>query len=95
MAGSGWLEQMSEGWGKGSTRRWRVVRAQVLKRDQYRCQLKLDVCTTIAECVHHLRGKRHGDDPEWLVAACNACNLKIGDPERVTKDPPMRPRMKW
>lgn len=86
---------MSEGWKNGSTRKWRKTRAGVLKRDQYRCQLKLEGCTTIADCVHHLRGKKHGDDPEHCVAACTHCNLKIGDPERVTADPPGRPRMKW
>lgn len=86
---------MSEGWANGSTRRWRKTRAAILKRDANRCQLHLDGCTTIADCVHHLRGKRHGDDPQWLVAACTHCNLKVGDPERTDRDPDIRPRTRW
>lgn len=66
----------------------------VLARDGQRCQLKLEGCTTKATCVHHTAGKAvTGDDPAHLVAACQNCNLKIGDPARY--DPPARPRTAW
>lgn len=85
---------MSEAWKGGSTAAWRKVRAYVLQRDQGRCQLKLDVCKTYADCVHHLVGRAiTGDNPEYLVASCTPCNLKIGNPAK--HDPPAAPRTKW
>lgn len=70
----------SRHWGGGSTRRWRQTRLAILKRDQWRCQINIpNVCTTRATCVHHIRGKQHGDDPQYLLASCQACNLHLGD----------------
>jgi 5-methylcytosine-specific restriction endonuclease McrA len=37
--------------------------------------------------VHHLAGKGAGDDPANLVAACQHCNLKVGDPTKHDPDP--------
>lgn len=86
---------MSKGWAGGSTRAWRRVRRVVLARDGYRCRLKIKgTCVGTATHVHHVRGKRHGDDPRWLVAACAPCNLKVGDPAR-TPDPPATPITQW
>ncbi|HEV8653324.1 MAG TPA: HNH endonuclease signature motif containing protein [Actinomycetes bacterium] len=84
---------MSRGWKGGSTRAWRRVRRQVLERDGYRCQLKLDVCTTRATTAHHVKGKAMGDDPRFLVAACQPCNLKVGDPTK--HDPAPLPWGGW
>lgn len=78
---------MSAGWAGGSTRAWRALRVTVLARDAFECKLQTDRCTLVATCVHHLRGKAYGDDPEYLVAACEPCNLKVGDPGRQA-DPP-------
>jgi hypothetical protein len=62
----------------------------VLERDAYRCQVKLDGCTHKATTVHHTAGKAAtGDDPRYLVAACEPCNLTVGDPSR--HDPEPRP----
>jgi 5-methylcytosine-specific restriction endonuclease McrA len=86
---------MSKSWASGSTRAWRKVRARVLARDGYRCRLQLPgVCTGRASHVHHLHGKARGDDPAYLVAACAACNLKVGDPTKAP-DPPCRPVTRW
>lgn len=73
---------MSRNWKGGSTTAWRRVRAVVLLRDSYRCQLRIpNVCTTEATQVHHLLGRDiSGDDPRYLVAACRPCNLKAGQP---------------
>jgi hypothetical protein len=82
----------SRHWAGGSTRAWRKVRKAVLDRDQWRCQLQIDgICKTRADCVHHVRGKQHGDDPAYLLSSCQACNLHIGDPERMEADPDPRP----
>jgi 5-methylcytosine-specific restriction endonuclease McrA len=78
---------VSTGWKGGSTRAWRRTRALVLKRDGHRCQLKLEGCETVATHAHHTKGKAHGDDPRFLVAACAPCNLKIGDPTKADPDP--------
>lgn len=61
----------------GSTRRWRKVRAAVLKRDNYRCHY----CGRSATTVDHLRPISRGgtDDEENLVAACADCNSLKGD----------------
>lgn len=48
----------------------------------------------VAGHAHHLDGKRNGDDPSRIVAACPACNLAIGDPARA-RDPEPRPRTQW
>lgn len=84
---------MSAGWSGGSTRAWRKVRQHVLERDRWRCQLKLDGCTTRATHVHHVHGKLAGDDPAGLVASCESCNLKLGDPTRA--DPEPRRATRW
>jgi 5-methylcytosine-specific restriction endonuclease McrA len=63
----------------------------VLARDGRRCQLQMDVCTTVATHVHHLVAREvAGDDPAHLVAACAPCNLKTGDPNRHDPEPNVR-----
>lgn len=85
---------MSKAWRNGSTSAWRKLRQVVLARDGYRCQLKVDGCTTVATHVHHVVGREAtGDDPRHLVAACASCNLQVGDPRRHNPRP--RPRTRW
>lgn len=90
---------MSRAWASGSTRGWRTTRAQVLARDGYLCQLRLEGCTTHAPQrgghVHHTLG-RHvtGDDPAHLVASCASCNIKAGDPTK-RPDPAPHARTRW
>jgi len=85
---------MSTAWASGSTAEWRRVRADVLKRDGYRCRLKLDGCTTVAEHVHHTLGREvSGDNPAHLLAACASCNQRAGDPRRADAEP--APRTRW
>jgi 5-methylcytosine-specific restriction endonuclease McrA len=85
---------MSNAWKRGSTRRWRKIRQWVLARDKYTCLLKLEGCTHKATQVHHVAGKKFGDDPALLVSACRPCNLKIGDPTKGN-DPPNKAVTKW
>jgi 5-methylcytosine-specific restriction endonuclease McrA len=94
---------MSEGWKSGSSRRWRRIRAGVLRRDRYRCQLQITgVCRIDAPLwgghVHHVHGKKQcggcrADDPSHLVAACAPCNLHLGEPSKG--DPPCKPMTSW
>jgi 5-methylcytosine-specific restriction endonuclease McrA len=91
----------------GSTRQWRKTRAYVLRRDRYRCQLRIKgICKVKADCVHHVDGKgSQMEDPSRLAAACTPCNLHIGDPTRPRRDPdsgkvthhdpPPAPRTAW
>lgn len=85
---------MSSHWKHGSTWAWRKLRAQILLRDLYRCQLRLPGCTDLATQVHHTLGKAAGDDPAHLVASCQGCNLKVGDPMK-SRNPAPRPMTKW
>jgi 5-methylcytosine-specific restriction endonuclease McrA len=82
---------VSKAWAKGSTRQWRKVRALVLARDAYRCQVRIEGCTGQASHVHHVHGRGvTGDDPRFLVASCQHCNLKIGDPTKLREPEPKR-----
>lgn len=64
------------------------MRAGVLARDQYRCQIRRPGCTGQATQVHHTVGRAvSGDDPAYLVAACRHCNLAVGEPKRTSPDP--------
>ncbi len=80
-------------WAKGSTPQWRRVRLQVLKRDNYQCQVKTKHCSYVATLVHHTLGKEvTGDDPAFLVACCRSCNVSVGTPKG---NPPPRTVTNW
>lgn len=90
---------MSRAWSKGSTTRWRKLRAAVLAENLAtaggRCTAAVPgVCTGLAEQVHHTLGRGiTGDDPRYLAAVCRACNLHIGEPGRISPEP--TPHSRW
>lgn len=94
---------MSEAWAGGSTRRWRRIRAHVLDRDGHICRNQIaTICTTTATHAHHTLGRSvTGDDPDYLVASCEPCNLHIGEPATHPDDCPLctarqpTPRTEW
>lgn len=84
---------VSRAWGRGSTRAWRKLRADVFEAQGTRCRLAIpNVCTGLATEVHHTRGKAYGDDPAYLVVACRPCNLHVGEPKQ---DPKPTQRTRW
>ena len=91
---------MSRSWAGGSTRRQRALHQAILAANRLenggRCQLTIKgTCTGQADQVHHTRGKAvTGDDPRYMVAACRACNLKVGNPARHARPRP-RPTSRW
>ena len=87
---------MSKTWERGSTTAWRKVRASVLLRDGHRCRVQIPgVCTGVATHAHHVMGRAvTGDDPRYIVAACQPCNLKVGDPMKAA-DPPCVAVTRW
>jgi 5-methylcytosine-specific restriction endonuclease McrA len=73
---------MSEAWTKGSTTRWRIYRAEILRRDHYLCQIGSPGCTTQAPLVGghvdhitplSLGGQKY--DRANCRASCSNCNL--------------------
>lgn len=84
---------------RGSTRRWRRLRAYVLNRDGHACRFILEggaVCGAYANHVHHIYG-RSDERPEHLAAACAFHNLAKGDEHglHVRTGPENRHRHEW
>lgn len=78
-------------WNTLASRQRARIRRIVLDRDNYRCQLRLDGCTTIATTVDHIRDRAvAGDGPDNLRAACAWCNSSRGEPGRDDPDPVTR-----
>lgn len=81
----------TRGWaGSGSTTRWRQVRALVLARDGYQCQIKGPRCTGVADTVDHIVALKDGGamyDPAGLRAACLRCNAGRRDDPTTAPDP--------
>lgn len=84
---------MSRSWAGGSTRQWRRVRSLTYANQGRTCALGLEGCTSWADQVHHVEGKRRGDHGR-TVPACGPCNRKVGDPT-VVDDPRPRPVTQW
>ena len=82
---------MSRAWGKGSTTRWRRIRAAVLRRDKHRCTINAPGCTGRATHADHivLRSMGGDDSLDNLRAACESCNLGRA---RATPQPEPAPR---
>jgi len=58
------------------TRNWRALRAYILQRDSYRCQIASEICTVYADTVDHIVERSRGgeDVPANLRACCRACH---------------------
>ncbi len=63
------------------TRAWRKIRAVVLERDRWECQLEYPGCQGRATHVDHVLPIRFGGTNSLanLRAACRSCNLRRGD----------------
>jgi 5-methylcytosine-specific restriction protein A len=61
------------------TRQWQDLRAAILERDHYTCQINGPRCTTVATAVDHIIARSLGGaffDEANLRAACVACNSR-------------------
>jgi 5-methylcytosine-specific restriction endonuclease McrA len=78
-------------WSGLSSRERARVRAAVLARDGYRCQIRTPgICTTIATTYDHVVDRAvAGDGLDNGRAACGPCNFSRGKPGR--EDPEPRP----
>lgn len=57
--------------------RWVPVRAAVLERDRFLCQIRGPGCTGVADEVDHIVPRSEGGalyDPDNLRASCGTCN---------------------
>ena len=70
---------------RGYGSQWRKIRTQVLKRDDYLCQVCLSkgVYTQATE-VDHIKNKANGgtDSPDNLQAICSPCHKEKTQSER-------------
>jgi hypothetical protein len=60
-----------------ASRFWRRLAAEILRRDNYRCQFRLPGCKGRATAAGHIRDWRSGGpvyDPTNLAASCVSCN---------------------
>lgn len=58
--------------------RWKTLRLEILKRDNYRCTIAGSKCTSIADQVDHIHPVAYGGawwEPSNLRASCRNCNL--------------------
>lgn len=100
-ARSGYCEtHRNEGWvqhQRGRTRQqqgygraWEILRAKILKRDNYLCQTCLrQGIATEAKAVDHIKAKAFGgtDDETNLQAICHACHKVKTAQERFNYQP--------
>jgi 5-methylcytosine-specific restriction enzyme A len=88
---------MSTRWGtqRTASTSWRKLRARVLERDEYRCQIAdAAICTGTAETVDHLVPAFRGgsDAEENLQSACWPCHRrKTGQEAAAAKPQRQRP----
>lgn len=67
---------------------WARTRTEVLERDDYRCQARLDgICLQRASQVHHLTYAHFRCEPLFdLVSVCRACHEQITQMDRDARD---------
>ena len=81
LKGSGSVEAKASTYGQGrGGRPWRRLRARILLRDQYTCQLCFRVFLEHHLDVDHIIPKADGgtDDPANLRTLCRPCHVKRG-----------------
>jgi hypothetical protein len=68
--------------------------AKAARSTPHQCTGRAELYGPHSGHAHHTRGKAYGDDPRFIVAACQACNLHIGDPAKGA-DPTPKPVTRW
>lgn len=63
--------------------------------NEHTCTVRAELSGPDAGHAHHTKSRAiTGDDPRYIVAACQTCNLHIGDPTKHP-DPEPTPRTRW
>lgn len=74
------------GWGQGSTRRWRELRTEILRRDPI-CRLQYDCCIQVSTEVDHIVNREAAPDlryePGNLQGVCPPCHARKTQSERT------------
>lgn len=87
-----------------ATAEWRRLRAKILKRDHYQCQLNEPGCTIKADQVDKIVNVAAGGDPRDprnLRAACAHCNARKAQAEATKarnawkRQAERHPGLKW
>jgi 5-methylcytosine-specific restriction protein A len=80
-------------------RPWRRIRADVLRRDNHQCRLRLSGCTGEATTVDHIiprsRAPWLAHNRDNLIAACGHCNSSKGAKLNMTQPQPTRTSRQW
>jgi 5-methylcytosine-specific restriction enzyme A len=77
MVNNNWTSRPSRSKSVTSTSRWRRLRLQVLKRDDYQCRMRLPGCTGEADQVDHVLNVARGGNPydeENCRSVCRQCH---------------------
>ena len=76
-----------------TTKKWRTLRAKVIKRDEAHCQrciAKHNIVITSQLEVHHIKPRSTYEhlqyEPTNLVTLCKSCNLELGVQEQLDFD---------
>lgn len=89
-----------------NTAAWRRARAAQLRKDRWRCQLRLDGCQGAASEVDHIHGIDADPQHRFLRSVCSSCHKKrtaqqSGEARRgktrtpKASDPPPTSRIAW
>jgi 5-methylcytosine-specific restriction endonuclease McrA len=79
-------------WSTPDVTAWRRLRAFVLRRDNFRCQLRVPgVCRGVADTVDHLDPPSLGHPqippPDRLTSSCRPCNASKSNRQRAIESP--------
>lgn len=82
---------------------WRRARDACLRRAQWHCEIRTEVCIGAASQVDHIDGIDNDPQHQNLRAACDPCHKRITAQQgkgfragtRAPKDPPSSPRTAW
>lgn len=76
----------AEGKRRGSTRAWRKLRGEVIRRDGYRCASCGEAGFGAGLEVHHVNGNHADNNRANLITLCSACHQQQTNAYREEHD---------